>query len=101
MLFSAPRHQQRFQSVGSSEDLCLLNRKHWVNTLRAYYTAFSHQGALPNSLEFMHNRKPDILPLVSRILDVPVGERCCGRTQEFLVEPVDWAGGVAEHAVDA
>src|SRR5438105_8382123 len=100
-LVSASGHQERLYRVRCSENLGLLYGEHRVNALRADDAAFTNKGTLPCALHLVDNRESYFFPLVSGVFDVPICEGCCGWSEEFLVEPVDRAGCIAEHAVDA
>src|SRR5438046_1123027 len=82
-------------------ELGLLDRLGGVDALRTDDRAFADEGALPDALGVTDHRQPLLESLVARVEVVAAGKRRRGRAQKLVVETVDRAGRVTEHAVDA
>src|SRR5712692_4691820 len=82
-------------------ELGLLDGLGRIDALGAYHRAFAHEAALPDALGVREYRQPILQTLVARVEVVAPRERGRRRAEELVVQAVDRAGRVAEHAVDA
>src|SRR4029077_4928576 len=81
--------------------LCLLDRLGRVNAFGTDHGALADEAALPDAVRVGKRRQSLLGALVARVEVVPACQRDCRRAEELVVEPVNGAGRVAEHAVDA
>src|SRR5258708_6996369 len=82
-------------------ELGLLDRLGGIDALRAHNRAFTDEAALPDALGLRDHRQTLLEPLVPRVQVVAPRERNRRRPKERVVEAVNRARGIAEHAVDA
>src|SRR5438445_6066062 len=82
-------------------ELRLLNRLGRIDALGTDNRAFAHEAALPDALGVRDHRQPLLDALVARIQVVAARQRGRGGAEELVVQAIDRAGRVAEHAVDA
>src|SRR2546427_5499950 len=82
-------------------ELRLLNRLGRVDALGTDNRAFANEAALPNALGVRDHRQPILDALVARVQVVAARQRGRGGAEELVVQAINPAGRVAEHAVDA
>src|SRR5712692_2831428 len=93
-------------SVGEHEahrgvELCLLDRLRRIDAFGAHHRALADEAALPDALGVRDHRQAFLDALVARIEIVAAGKRDRRRAEKLVVQAVDGAGRVTEHAVDA
>src|SRR5689334_16460487 len=82
-------------------ELRLLDRLRRVDALGAHDRALADEAAFPDALRVADDRLAQLQPLVARVEVVAPRDRRRGRAKELVVQPVNGAGRVAQHAVDA
>src|SRR6266542_2270184 len=97
----APWHQEGLQRIQRSAQLVTLHGTGGIDILRTDLSAFSHEGATPNAFVLGKDLESFARAFVARVEVVSLGEGNGRRPDELLVQAVDRAGSVTQHAVDA
>src|SRR5437870_5259811 len=96
----APGHQDRLKPAFGGVDLRALDGRGGIYVLGTHDTALSDKGAVPDAIVVAEDRAL-LFALIARVHVIAVAEGDGGRAQKVRLEPVNRAGRVAEHAVDA
>src|SRR5262249_52160456 len=98
---TAPRQEKAFECLDGRAQFVPLDCAGGIDVLGADLRTLADESASPDSLVLRQDLTPLTRTFVSRIEVVTLGERDGGPADELLVQTVNRAGGVTQHAVDA
>src|SRR5262245_11334718 len=96
-----PRQDERQPPFLRVDRLGLLNGSGGVHVFRTNPAALADERALPDAFAAGDHLGPDLLCPVARVEIVALGQGDRRWSQELGLQPIDRAGRVTQHAVDA